>query len=120
MAGSAPRSTRRAQRSPAHPHHRARVLIEQTAKDARDAKGARTPSVSIAQVRVVPSEARLSPRAKLVCRPERSSFVIPSGARLSSRAAARDLLYGTRGRASYRAVRVDPSLPLGMTSLTER
>ena len=36
---------------------------------------------------------------------------------MSSRATARDLLYETRGRASYRVVREDPSLPLGMTSI---
>ena len=56
------------------------------------------------------------------CHPERISAVIPSEARLSSRAellssraSARDLRCVPRGRASYRVVREDPSLPLGMT-----
>ena len=42
---------------------------------------------------------------------------IPSEAHLSSRAAARDLSCVPRGRAIYRAVRGDPSLPLGMTAV---
>ena len=70
---------------------------EQTAKDARDAKGAKDTLGQHRRVRVIPSEALLS-----------------------SRAAARDLGCVPRGRAGYRVVREDPSLPLGMTSPTER
>ena len=59
-----------------------------------------------------PNGKRRPPRTRRTPRPRRTA----ARSEMSSRAAARDLLYESRGRASYRFVRADPSLPLGMTN----